>query len=123
VNKRHQIQSRCKKLVYSFRIARIIRVPVLFRFSVKWRDERSPLVSNSAPLGRGFSRHEGLPIRWVFGEEREGEFPRPNNIVSMSPPSYLSAWVHPCSGTPDRGSGQLGKEQLVYAEIAPGVGS
>jgi hypothetical protein len=31
-----------------------------------------------------------------FGQSAKGELPRPNNIVSMSPPSYPSAWSHPC---------------------------
>src|SRR5450432_1045015 len=32
----------------------------------------------------------------ILGRARKGELPRPNNIVSMSPPSYPSAWLHPC---------------------------
>jgi hypothetical protein len=31
----------------------------------------------SAPSGRGFSRHKGLPIRCVFGKSAKGELPRP----------------------------------------------
>src|SRR5215471_18000100 len=49
---------------------------VLFRFSVKWSCGVPPLASDSAPSGRGFSRHKGLPIRCVFGESAKGELPR-----------------------------------------------
>jgi hypothetical protein len=33
----------------------------------------------SAPSGRGFSRHKGLPIRCVFGKSAKGEPPRPTS--------------------------------------------
>jgi hypothetical protein len=56
---------------------------------------RSPLTS-IPPFGRGFSRHQGLPIRCVFGKSAKDDLPRLSNIVSMSPPSYPSAWLHPC---------------------------
>jgi hypothetical protein len=43
----------------------------VFRFSVKWRDERPPLVSIPPLWGGDFLRHEDLSIRWVFWEEPE----------------------------------------------------
>ena len=55
---------------------------------------RSPLVS-IPPFGRGFSRHRGLSIRLILGRARKGSFRAPV-IVSMSPPGYPSAWLHPC---------------------------
>ena len=58
---------------------------------------RSPLVS-IPPFGRGFSRHEGLSIRWRSPEcSAENELPRCPFIVSMSPPGYPSAWLRPRS--------------------------
>ena len=54
---------------------------------------RSPLVS-IPPFGRGFSRHWGLSIRWRLGGARTSL--RAPFIVSMSPPGYPSAWLHPC---------------------------
>jgi hypothetical protein len=34
--------------------------------------ERSPLVKDSAPSGRGFSRHWGLSIRWMEAAQETG---------------------------------------------------
>jgi hypothetical protein len=48
------------------------------------------------PFGRGFLRHEGLSIRCSLGRAREGNSRAPAIIVSMSPPGYPSAWLHPC---------------------------
>src|SRR6266516_114200 len=42
----------------------------MFRFSVKWSGALS-VSEYSAHAEFGFSRHEGLPIRCVFWEERE----------------------------------------------------
>ena len=52
----------------------------LFRFSVKWSGGVPPLASDSAPSGRGFSRHEGLPIRCVLGKARKANFRAPHRL-------------------------------------------
>lgn len=56
------------------------------RTSIGWRRFR--------PSGRGFSRHEGLPIRCNLWGSVEMEAHAPI-IVSMSPPGYPSAWLPP----------------------------
>jgi hypothetical protein len=50
----------------------------MFRFSVKWSCGVPPLASDSAPSGRGFSRHKGLPVYRsdVFWESAKGDPPR-----------------------------------------------
>jgi hypothetical protein len=55
---------------------------------------RSPLVS-VPPFGRGFSRHQGLSIRWKLAAQER--VLTPPFIVSMSPPDYPSAWLRPRS--------------------------
>ena len=66
----------------------------VFRFSVKWRGSVPPLVS-VPPLRGGDFQGIGSTDPMCFGEERERQASAPN-IVSMSPPSYPSAWLHPC---------------------------
>src|ERR1700687_4249131 len=55
---------------------------------------RSPLVS-IPPFGRGFLRHGGLSIRCSFERVRE-ENSRARDHRLDEPPSYPSAWLHPC---------------------------
>ena len=67
----------------------------VFRFSVKWRAS-APRLCRVPPLRGG--DFQGI---WVFRsdegwERRERETHAPLTIVSMSPPSYPSAWLHPC---------------------------
>ena len=53
----------------------------------------------SAPAGRGFSRHRGLSSDDFSGCQcaaRENWPPALLSIGSMSPPGYPSAWLHPC---------------------------
>ena len=59
---------------YGFRTFRCLnlRVPVQREMELG----RSTVSKCSAPSGRGFLRHKGLPIRCVFGESAEGELPR-----------------------------------------------
>ena len=52
----------------------------LFRFSVKWNCGVPPLASDSAPSGRGFSRHKGLPIRCVLRKARKANFRAPHRL-------------------------------------------
>jgi hypothetical protein len=54
---------------------------------------------DSAPAGRGFSRHEGLSSDDFLRQRaaRREEPPALLSIGSMSPPGYPSAWLHPCS--------------------------
>jgi hypothetical protein len=56
---------------------------------------RSPLAS-IPPLRGGDFRGIRVYRSDVFGEERERRTSALRNIVSMSPPSYPSAWLHPC---------------------------
>jgi hypothetical protein len=58
---------------------------------------RSPLVS-IPPFGRGFSRH-GV-FRPDGGWAAQERVLTPRFIVSMSPPGYPSAWLHPCRSQP-----------------------
>src|SRR5438477_758967 len=57
--------------------------------------DRSPLVSIPPLRGGDF---QGIRVYRsdVFWEERERRTSAPSHIVSMSPPSYPSAWLHPC---------------------------
>src|SRR6266566_8422 len=56
--------------------------------------EHSPLMSVFRPFGRGFQGMGVFRSDDVWGE-RELKVPR-SIIVSMSPPGYPSAWLHPC---------------------------
>jgi len=54
---------------------------------------------DSAPAGRGFSRHAGLSSDdsfWSSVCSAREEHPALLDIGSMSPPDYPSAWLHPC---------------------------
>ena len=70
-------------------------VEVLFRFSVKWRRRVPPLVS-VPPLRGGDFQGIGVYRSDMLWEERGRRTPAPQHIVSMSPPGYPSAWLHPC---------------------------
>jgi hypothetical protein len=54
---------------------------------------------DSAPSGRGFSRHRGSIVRWLFWcREAAREIrSRAASIGLMSPPDYPSAWLRPRS--------------------------
>ena len=71
-----------------------LTLPQMFRFSVKWRGSVPPLAS-VPPLRVGDFQGIRVYRSDVFWEERERRTPA-LNIVSMSPPSYPSAWLHPC---------------------------
>ena len=64
------------------------------RFSVKWRSNVPPLVSVPPLRGEDF---QGIRVYRsdVCWEERERRTPA-LDIVSISLPSYPSAWLHPC---------------------------
>jgi hypothetical protein len=55
--------------------------------------QRFPLV-RIPPFGRRFSRHQCLPIRCDLGGARKATSTLAI-IVSISPPGYPSAWLHP----------------------------
>ena len=67
----------------------------MFRFSVKWRGERSPLVSIAPLWGGDFQGIRVYRSDSILGRARNVNS-APQNIVSMSPPNYPSAWLHPC---------------------------
>jgi len=56
---------------------------------------RSPLVS-IPPFRAEIFKALGLSIRWWVRKQRKRLVPALPIIVSMSPPSYPSAWLHPC---------------------------
>jgi hypothetical protein len=56
---------------------------------------RFPLVGKFRPSGGDF-QGMGVYRSDVFWEEREECFSALASIVSMSPPGYPSAWLHPC---------------------------
>lgn len=64
-------------------------------FGLKSRDGALRYLVRMPPYGRGFSKHEGLPIRCGFFEEAQKRSGHPPCIVSMSPPDYPQPWCVP----------------------------
>jgi hypothetical protein len=70
----------------------------VFRFNVKWREERSPLMSIPPLWGGDFQGMRVYRSDVSFGKSAKSEFPRSHNIVSMSPTKLSLSMVASLQG-------------------------